>query len=260
MNAVVFLGPTLPTTCARDICPSARVLPPAERGDVLRAVLAGAEVIGLVDGYFEHRYAVQHKEILWGLKRGVRIFGAASMGALRAAELDSLGMVGVGQIYTDYAAGRLDADDEVAVAHGPGPDYRSGSAPLVNIRATLSEAVRAGVIGASAAAELIERCRRQFYADRSYATLLDGISPDHWDRGTFESLRDWLRDSTNHVNQKQNDAIELLRTIAQLGDQPPMSIPEWDFPWTSAWNLLWEEVTELSYNTPHKVSTCPRGR
>ena len=44
-------------------------------------------------------------------------------------------MIGVGAIYRDYAAGRLVADDEVAVAHLPAErGYRATSDALVNLR------------------------------------------------------------------------------------------------------------------------------
>jgi hypothetical protein len=45
---------------------------------------------------FDSTPAVLHKEILWAMDRGVGVSGAASMGALRAAELHWYGMVGVG--------------------------------------------------------------------------------------------------------------------------------------------------------------------
>jgi len=42
-------------------------------------------VIGVIDGYL--RWAtVWHKEILWAMAEGIHVFGAASIGALRAAD------------------------------------------------------------------------------------------------------------------------------------------------------------------------------
>ena len=56
----------------------------------MAAVDGRAQVI--VDGSFQWTPAVWHKEILWAMGRGVHVFGAASMGALRAAELDGFGL------------------------------------------------------------------------------------------------------------------------------------------------------------------------
>ena len=47
-----------------------------------------------------------HKEILFALSEGIDVYGAASMGALRAAELDAFGMRGIGDVYSAYAEGR----------------------------------------------------------------------------------------------------------------------------------------------------------
>jgi hypothetical protein len=63
-----------------------------------RAALAHPAAIGVIDGYFEVVPTVWHKEILWAMAQGIHVFGAASIGALRAAELDSFGMRGVGRL------------------------------------------------------------------------------------------------------------------------------------------------------------------
>ena len=61
--------------------------------------------IGIVDGFFARVPAVWHKEIMWVMERGVHVFGGAGLGALRAAELDSFGMRGVGQVYQAFRDG-----------------------------------------------------------------------------------------------------------------------------------------------------------
>ena len=45
--------------------------------------------------------------------------GGASMGALRASELDDFGMIGVGRVYQDYRMGIIESDDDVAVVINP---------------------------------------------------------------------------------------------------------------------------------------------
>src|SRR5262249_15624446 len=117
MIAILFVGPTL---TGRDLAlpEGFVVLPPAEQGDIFRATRdLRPTAIGLIDGYFDGAPAVWHKEILWAMAGGVAIYGSASMGALRAAELCSLGMIGVGRIFEAYRDGLLDADDEVALLH-----------------------------------------------------------------------------------------------------------------------------------------------
>ena len=149
MTAYVFIGPTLAADEARATWSDAVYLPPVRQGDVYRLVARGTpDAIGIVDGYFSHVPSVWHKEILHALSAGIPVYGAASMGALRAAELAQFGMVGVGRIFEAYRDGVLEPfaepfedDDEVAVLHGP-PElgYRALSEALINIRCTLARA------------------------------------------------------------------------------------------------------------------------
>ncbi len=126
MSAVIFTGPTLSAADAKRVL-DADYLPPAAEGDVYRVARQGPQVIGIIDGYFERVPAVWHKEILWAMSQGIHVFGAASMGALRAAELEAFGMEGVGAIFEAFRDGALEDDDEVAVAHaGAEFDFRPG--------------------------------------------------------------------------------------------------------------------------------------
>ena len=143
MTAVVFVGPSLAGATAA-LPPGVSLPGPAAAGDLYRAARAGARVIGLVDGVFEDRPTVWHKEILWALERGVRVIGAASLGALRAAECAPFGMEGVGQVFAQIPRGAIEDDSDLAVVHAPG---ELGWQPLtearVNVRATLDAALAA---------------------------------------------------------------------------------------------------------------------
>jgi hypothetical protein len=133
MTIVVFTGPTLPPAeAAQEL--DALYMPPVSEGDVYRAALESPRAIGIIDGYFENVPAVWHKEILYALSRGIRVFGSASMGALRAAELAQFGMEGVGATFEAFRDGRLEDDDEVAVIHGPAElGYPMLSEAMVNV-------------------------------------------------------------------------------------------------------------------------------
>src|SRR5580704_4909512 len=149
MRAVIFAGPSLPPSL-RPVNPAIEWHPPVRQGELYRAALAGPAVIGVVDGYFEVTPTVWHKEILFAMAQGIHVFGAASIGALRAAELDAFGMRGIGDIYQDFRDGVLEDDDEVAVLHGPAElGYPPVTEAMVNIRATLAVAVADGIVGRS---------------------------------------------------------------------------------------------------------------
>ena len=167
MSVYVFLGPTLPAAEARREL-KAVYLPPVSQGDVYRAAARGARALGIIDGYFDRVPAVWHKEILWAMAQGIPVYGSASMGALRAAELAAFGMEGVGKVFEAYRNGALEDDDEVAVVHGPAESgYRAVSEAMVNLRATLAAAADAGVIRARTQAALEAIAKGLFYPERS---------------------------------------------------------------------------------------------
>lgn len=207
MSTLVYVGPTLPAGEVARLVPGARVLPPAAVGDVLRATrLRGVRRIAIIDGYFERMAAVWHKEILVALERGIAVYGAASMGALRAAELAPFGMIGVGTIFRDYARGTLVADDEVAVAHLPAElGYRPVSDALVNIRYGLARAVKARVIAAATAPRLVEVAARRFFRERTWAQLLADAAEARISVGALEA---WPK-----PDRKALDARLLLRRL-----------------------------------------------
>jgi hypothetical protein len=168
-TVVVFLGPSLDPDAARAIL-DATFRPPAKRGDLTAAVADGAAVIGLIDGVFFQDSAVGHREILAALRRGVRVIGASSMGALRAAEMESFGMEGIGEIYRRYASGELVADDEVALVFDPYTGIAL-SEPLVNIRYALELAERAGVLDEGECRALFDVAAGLYYPDRTYRRI-----------------------------------------------------------------------------------------
>lgn len=117
------------------------VRPPAAGGDLARLRGALPAAVAIVDGYFETTASVWHKEIIDLLGLGVPIFGAASMGALRAAELHIFGMRGLGAIYEAYRDGRVNRDDAVMVVQMPNElGNRPLSLSLVDAEAAIGNA------------------------------------------------------------------------------------------------------------------------
>jgi TfuA protein len=164
---LVYLGPSLPVKEAQRLL-RADYRPPVKRGD-LPADYHGVVVI--IDGEFLQSLSVSPKEILRLLDQGTRVIGAASMGALRAAELHRYGMEGRGWIFDAYRTGQIEADDEVAVSYSQ-PDLTPLTVPLVNIRRWLEQLRAADVLDAPSAQRLRRRAQRIFFADRSEQRLI----------------------------------------------------------------------------------------
>lgn len=234
MTFCLFIGPTLPekdTAGLRD----GTILPPAAQGDVWRAAQAQPRAIGIVDGYFCGAPSVWHKEILWALSRGIPIFGSASMGALRAAELHAFGMRGIGRIFEAYRDGRFEDDDEVAVSHGPAElGYAALSEAMVNIRATLARAEAEGVLKQCARQKLEAGAKALHFPERSWPALLDGAPGVG--RAALDALREWL--PHGRVDQKREDALEMIRVMeeALARTEPPQV--SFHFEWTHLWDEM----------------------
>jgi hypothetical protein len=188
---LVYLGPSLSLAKAKAILPQATYRPPAKQGDIVTDVanLNPSRII-LIDGYFRENLSVWHKELVYALQfPGVKaVYGASSMGALRAAELDFLGMIGIGKIYHWYRDSVTEDDSEVALSFaerdGPdGPQYYPSTIPLVDIRAGVEHYEREfkGDEIAVQAKEFLEAMRKVFYMDRTRdlcETAWAGICPD----------------------------------------------------------------------------------
>lgn len=215
-GVVVFLGPSCDPAAAREIF-DADYRPPAKRGDILEAARAGARIIGLIDGVFFQDCAVAHREILAALRAGVRVVGASSMGALRAAELDSLGMEGVGEVYRAYREGRLVADDEVALLFDP-ETFVPLSEPLVNIRATIQRALECGVVGADTARALLDAARGLYFPERTYDAVVEAAEG----KADPDDLACFLAFAGEHaVDRKREDALLALERIRDLVEDLP---------------------------------------
>ncbi len=216
---IIFTGPSLDPAEAALLLPEALIKPPAQRGDIYRAVKAGASVIGLIDGYYEHLPPPWHKEILHALDAGCRVVGAASMGAIRAAELGAFGMEGIGEIYQLFEDGVF-SDADVSLSHGPAPDHRPLSEAIANIYFTLERAQRDYGLSVNDTTHLLATARSIFYAERSYrntvqAAVADGMAPDVG--AQFLTFVE-----SNAVHQKRADALALVHKLAN-NDQTPSS-------------------------------------
>jgi hypothetical protein len=237
VKAVVFVGPSLHGRTL-DVRPEIALRPPAAQGDIYRACKLRPQAIGLIDGYFEGVPSVWHKEVLWALSQGIVVYGSASMGALRAAELDVFGMTGIGAIYDWYRSGVIEDDDEVALLHGPAEaGYLPLSEPSVNVRASCAAAVEAGVIDQAAAETVIGAARSLHYKERQWRTILENAGASGLDPSLCKGLADWL--ASGRVDQKQRDALALIDAVRDALDRPgERQALGFRFEWTDLWDQV----------------------
>jgi hypothetical protein len=209
---VVYLGPSLPVREAEKILP-AGYLPPAKRGDIPFAVRQGARIICLIDGVFFQDCSVGHREILSAIGNNVRVIGSSSMGALRASELDTLGMEGIGEVYQLYKNGKVESDDEVALIFDP----ESGialSIPLVNIRHILDLAADQGIIDRIQKNLLFRTAQSLYFPERTW----DRIGELACENIPAPVLEKFIQYAENGPDLKREDAIRALNYTREVAE------------------------------------------
>jgi hypothetical protein len=236
---VLFAGPSLasdlPRLAARH--PELRIEGPAARGDVVRAVAAGAAAIGIVDGMFGDVPPVWHKEILHALSLGVAVAGGGSMGALRAAECAAFGMVGIGEVYSRYRDGRSVDDADVAQVHAPGElGWTPLSEALVTVEATLDACLAEGTVTAAEAKALRRAARCVHHADRTMSVVVvtAGIDPAR--------RADLLRALTlGRDDVKRRDGMAVVDWLLARPDRRGPPPTGWRFAETGSWRVFLDE-------------------
>ncbi|WP_095645056.1 TfuA-related McrA-glycine thioamidation protein [Methanosarcina spelaei] len=212
-RVAIFTGNSISHEDARKIL-RANYQPPVCRFQLEKFVQKGYKVIGIIDGIFFDRAAVGHREILSALDAGVKVVGGASMGALRASELDVHGMIGVGKVYEWYRDGVIESDDEVAVSTNP-DTFEPISVPLVNMRETLKAAFASGLLSEEERDGLLELAINTYYPDRSYFGLVkEGLKKGLIPEEKKKSILDFF--TGNEVDVKREDAVLVLETVKKL--------------------------------------------
>lgn len=213
-RAVVFTGPSLAASEVAQRLPRATVRPPIRRGDLDRAVAEGFEVVGIIDGTYVTERTVGASEVLAALDRGVVVYGAASLGALRAAELHGHGMEGIGVIQHWYRHGITIRDDEVVVAMDP-ETFAALGEPLINLRYACMRAREAAVIDERLAAALLERYAEIPFALRRYRHLFAALRREATiDLAALERFEAYVHERGDALDLKRRDALALVERIA----------------------------------------------
>lgn len=206
-NAVAFVGPSFGGDIPARLFPdNVLVRPPVRRGDVARLPASIASIL-IIDGVFHAALAVSAREILDALKKGVKVYGSSSMGALRAAELDSYGMIGVGGVYEMYKNGEAQSDAEVALIFSE-HDAIPLSEPLVNIRHSVAVAIARGCLAPRIGEQIIAIAQSLHYDALTYESLFErlaaGLAP-----GAFTQYRQLVEENRLELDLKRLDAIAL---------------------------------------------------
>jgi len=204
---VVFCGPSVSPGDAALLL-NARCLPPAKRGDIERVTNAGARCIVLIDGEMIYNAPPSPLEMRDAMRQGVVMFGAASLGALRAVELFDHGMQGMGWVYGAFMSRRVDCDDELLSVMDPST-FSNLTVPLVNVRHGLCHLADRGLIRRSQAAALMSSFRAVHFEKRTSIRLKSIATAT-----MGECSPELAEVCEGRSNIKRRDAVDCLRFVA----------------------------------------------
>lgn len=206
---IIFTGPSLHPDEARTIL-DADYRPPIKRGNIITALNDNPDIIGIIDGVFHQQPAVSHREILNALKKGVIIVGGASMGALRASELDDFGMIGIGYVYNQYKEGLIESDDDVAVTINP-INLEQLSEALVSMGYNFKRMVDNNIISKDEFSKLVKTAKSIYYPKRTYNLVFNNVDIE---KEKINEINKFLDE--HGVNIKRQDAIDVINYIKSL--------------------------------------------
>lgn len=171
MKTIVFSGPSIAEAEVHRLAACTHA-PPIKRGDL--AAAGDYDLFVILDGEFGQNLSVSPKEILAVLDKGKTVIGAASMGALRASELDRSGMIGVGWVYDYFRRCAVRRDADVALVYAPF-DFKPMTVPMVDLEYWMEQTSAAGSIRNRERALLLKTARDIFFAERTPDRLMGAL-------------------------------------------------------------------------------------
>lgn len=187
---------------------------PAVCGDMYWAMEQNPKAIAIIDGMFSDIRSVWHKEILYALDAGIPVYGAASLGALRAAECCHFGMVGIGEIFEDYKNGLRISDGDVAVLHAPEElSYQPVTIALADAEKVISRIEP--LLDRNIFEQLSSAADKCHFQLRTWDVIAEQAQLSITDKQKLLSLLEEYGQS-----QKQSDALQLLKHLSEAQIDP----------------------------------------
>jgi hypothetical protein len=179
--------------------------------------------VGLIDGLFLQDYPPTPIEVYQLLaNKKFRVVGGASLGALRAMELEKFGMIGVGKIFELFKDGTTDADDEVAVTFYPSQEKQSTekqdneiqSEAMIDIRFNLFVAYKKNIISERTKRLTARIAKSTYFPYRYYSNIIEKTRAKFPNlSGELSSLSSYLE--SHRQSLKEYDAIKIIKYIKE---------------------------------------------
>jgi hypothetical protein len=209
---IIYVGPSVSVEKAKIIFDADYRLP-AKKGDLLRLLMGSDDnhlIVGLIDGLFLQEYPPTPIEVFQLVHRkNTVVLGGASLGALRAVELEKYGMIGIGKIFELYKKNKIIADDEVAVTFSQETQQLQSEA-MIDIRYNLFIASRKRVIDKETRRATLRVAKNIYFPYRNYLDIIDETKRRYPSLSYYlESFREYIGE--NRRSLKERDAIRLIK-------------------------------------------------
>ncbi|MDQ3972513.1 MAG: TfuA-like protein [Thermoproteota archaeon] len=235
---IIFVGPSLSHQKARKIF-DADYRAPAKKGDLLMLSSTAFDMshnesnstiyVGLIDGLFLQDYPPTPIEVYQLLaNKKFRVIGGASLGALRAMELERFGMIGIGKVFELFKYGATDQDDEVAVTFYPSQEKESTekqeketqSEAMVDIRYNLFIAYKKNIISERTKRLTARTAKATYFPYRYYSNIIEKTRVKYPDlSGELASFSSYLEDHRQSL--KEHDAVKIIKYIKEAYEKKP---------------------------------------
>lgn len=202
---IVFAGPSL------DLCDNLsqfEIKPPIKRGDLdLLITHSKPRTLVILDGVFGSNLAISPTECRQAIEMGHTLIGGSSMGALRASELWSVGMMGFGDVYNLFRIGKLKSDADVAVSYNKKLNQEL-TLSIVHVRHILNILCQQQALSVAFARTLLLTARKIHWSERFPELLLDAWKESGLESGLLNKLTTMFSDIS--FNPKKRDASYII--------------------------------------------------
>jgi len=207
----VYSGLSLDKESALRILPNARFARPIARGDLAKDIKDRVGVVIIIDGTFHQNLAVAPDEIMDALRSGIKVYGASSMGAMRASELRDCGMIGYGQIFEHIVSSPTFRDDFLAQTfHEHRGMLKAFSYPYIDFYMNLLDLERQNLVSRCDSQTLLDLYAQIYYPDRCWPALRELLLREK----VSDQVLDVAQRACSGLSaQKRLDAMGLLKLV-----------------------------------------------
>ena len=214
----VYAGMSAQKSDVQSILPDAIYAPPVQNGDILSDIEDGVNSILILDGFFHQTLSVSPSEIMDALRRGIRVFGASSMGALRAAELEVYGMVGIGDVFEHIQNADTFRDDFLGQMFVDGwLQIQETFVTYIEFEINLKLLLGQRRVSRATYKTLTALYAELHYTERNLPMLATRIRSEH--RNTKQLLSAATHALSRMPRPKHRDAQKALRVVSRYHDQ-----------------------------------------